>query len=111
MLFHPYSGRLIIADYSEGLMVWDTKSERMIYTWDRPVNSRISSLRTLDDRNVLVATDGEGLYRMDIINPEIRSLYIPILRMVIQFVRTGLSICLWMIRNISGWRIIRKAYQ
>ena len=73
MLFHPYSGRLIIADYSEGLMVWDTKSERMIYTWDRPVNSRISSLRTLDDRNVLVATDGEGLYRMDIINPEIRS--------------------------------------
>ena len=73
MLFHPYSGRLIIADYSEGLMVWDTKSEQMIYTWDRPVNSRISSLRTLDDRNVLVATDGEGLYRMDIINPEIRS--------------------------------------
>jgi len=37
------------------------------------LNSRVSGLRIWDDRTVLVATDGEGIFRMDIVNPDITS--------------------------------------
>ena len=73
ILFHPYTQRLVVFDYSEGLGVWDMKSEQLVGTWNRLLNSRVSGLRIWDDRTVLVATDGEGLFRMDIVNPDITS--------------------------------------
>lgn len=73
ILFHPYTQRLVVFDYSEGLGVWDMKSEQLVGTWNRLLNSRVSGLRIWDDRTVLVATDGEGIFRMDIVNPDITS--------------------------------------
>ena len=73
ILFHPYTQRLVMFDYSEGLGVWDMKSEQLVGTWNRLLNSRVSGLRIWDDRTVLVATDGEGIFRMDIVNPDITS--------------------------------------
>lgn len=78
----------------EGLGVWDMKSEQLVGTWNRLLNSRVSGLRIWDDRTVLVATDGEEYFVWISLIRILHLLYKLILRMIIQFVPTGLLTCL-----------------
>lgn len=51
------------ADYSKGYTVWDTEVGSMIYTWTARTSAGLKSslVKHWIIRNILVATDGEGL--------------------------------------------------
>lgn len=71
MFYVPEVHRLIWADRSEGLGVYDCAVERLVYCRNDWKENRISCLKAFKERKVLIATEGVGIYCMDMDNFQI----------------------------------------
>lgn len=65
MLYVPESHRLIMADSSEGLGVYDCSAKELLYARKSWRENRISTIETFRDGKILLATEGIGIHSMD----------------------------------------------
>lgn len=66
MLYVPEVQRLILADSSEGLGIYDCSAKELLYGWKAWREKRISTMKTFTDGKILLATEGVGVYSMDL---------------------------------------------
>lgn len=65
MLYVPEVHRLVVADSSEGLGVYDCSAQEWLYARKSWRENRISAMKTFKDGKILLATEGIGVHSMD----------------------------------------------
>lgn len=65
MLYLPKVHRLVVADSSEGLAIYDCSAKEWLYARKSWRENRISAMKTFKDGKILIATEGIGVHSMD----------------------------------------------
>lgn len=73
MLYHPASRKLIVSDRSEGICIYDAGLHQVAFAQSDWHSNRVNALRAWNDREILIATDGMGVYRMSLTDYQIVS--------------------------------------
>lgn len=63
--YHRASGTLLVGTERRGLFIYDLSAGRLVPAGEELQDIGINCIRTLSDTEVLVATDGMGIYKLD----------------------------------------------
>lgn len=66
LYFSPHSNRLFIGSFQQGVLVYDLKMRTVTRSSYGLSDISISRIKPLNERELLIATDGKGVYKMDI---------------------------------------------
>ena len=73
MLYVPEVHRLVLADRSAGMEVYDCSTKQLLHARSDWKGHRVSSLKKYRDGKVLIATEGIGVYCLNMDNYQISS--------------------------------------
>lgn len=65
LYFHPQQKRLFIGSFERGIFVYDMHSRKIIYTESELSDVNITKICPLNEKELLVSTEGMGVYKMD----------------------------------------------
>lgn len=66
LYYHAVSKQLFVGNYKEGILVYDVGKTGKIIPCQLPNNVEINRIVALNDHELLVATGGKGVYKLDV---------------------------------------------
>lgn len=66
LLYHSKSSKLFISDLDHGVCIYDSNKKQFTHSLQSPLTDVVSRLKVLNEREILIATDGMGLSRMNV---------------------------------------------
>ena len=68
LYYHAVSKQLFIGSYKEGVLIYDMEGTGKIIPCQSPNNVEINQIVALNAHELLVATGGKGVYKLDVNN-------------------------------------------
>ena len=65
LYYHAVSKQLFVGNYKEGILIYDMRGTGKIVSCQSPNNVEVNQIVALNAHELLVATGGKGVYKLD----------------------------------------------
>ncbi len=66
LYYHAFSKKMFVGTYKEGVLICDMKEGKQVGSCSSPNNVEINRITALNSHELLVATGGKGVYKLDV---------------------------------------------
>ena len=66
LYYHAVSKQLFVGNYKEGILIYDMRGTGKIVSCQSPNNVEVNQIVALNAHELLVATGGKGVYKLDV---------------------------------------------